>query len=56
MRNKKKTIEVPYKPCDVYRLLDHLYTADQNQSPLLGDSLNPKHDLVNILSHVTFGH
>jgi type VI secretion system protein ImpH len=54
--NKKNAIEVPYKPCDVYRLLDHLYNQDHGQSPLLGDGLNPKHDLVNIQSHVTFGH
>jgi type VI secretion system protein ImpH len=53
---KNKAIEVPYKPCDVYRLLDHLYTQDCGQAPLLGDGLNPKHDLVNIQSHITFGH
>lgn len=56
MRNKKRLKEVPYKPCDVYRLLDHLYAQDQTQTPLLGDTLNPKHDLVNIQSHITFGH
>lgn len=49
-------VEVPYKSCDVYRLLDHLYTQDRGESPLLGDGLNPKHDLVNIQSHITFGH
>lgn len=56
MRIKKNVTEVPYKPCDVYRLLDHLYTQDDGQSPLLGDGLNPKHDLVSIQSHITFGH
>ncbi|MEK7654641.1 MAG: type VI secretion system baseplate subunit TssG [Pseudomonadota bacterium] len=56
MHNKKNVTQVPYKPCDVYRLLDHLYTQDDGQSPLLGDALNPKHDLVNIQSHITFGH
>lgn len=56
MHNKKNVTEVPYKSCDVYRLLDHLYTQDDGQSPLLGDGLNPEHDLVNIQSHITFGH
>lgn len=56
MYDKKNAIEVPYKPCDVYRLLDHLHSQDRGRSPLLGDSLNPKHDLVNIQSHITFGH
>jgi type VI secretion system protein ImpH len=56
VHTKKIVTEVPYKPCDVYRLLDHLYTQDHGKSPLLGDGLNPRHDLVNIQSHITFGH
>lgn len=56
MRSKKKITKVAYKPCDVYRLLDHLYTQDQGKSPLLGDGLNPKYDLVHVQSHITFGH
>jgi len=56
VHNKKNVKPVPYKPCDVYRLLDHLYAEDKEKSPLLGDTLNPKNDLVNIKSNITFGH